>query len=126
MNSIFSPTYGPSTSTIFRLYKSYISSLFDFGALATYVASPNVQHMWERVQPHFISRALSIPSFIHNDRKRKHAYLPPIHDKNMYLAKRWYRRAMQHNRGVQDCIDSHTHDNQRKTTQKSRRPQYTT
>ena len=45
-------------------------------------------------------KLLSIPSFIHNDRKRQHAYLPPIHDRNIYLAKRWYRRAMQHNRGV--------------------------
>ena len=38
-------------------------------------------------------------------------YLPPIHDRNLYLAKRWYRRAMQHNRGVQDYIDNHTNDN---------------
>ena len=26
---------------------------------------------------HFITRALSIPCFVHNDRKREHAYLPP-------------------------------------------------
>ena len=86
LNSIFSSPYGPSTSTLIRLYKSYIHSLFDYGAPAICVASPDIQ--------------LSIPSFIHNDRKRQHAYLPPIHDRNMYLAKRWYRRAMQHNRGV--------------------------
>ena len=56
---------------------------------ATCVASPNVQRIWERIHTHFISRALSIPSFIHDDRKRQHAYLPPIHDRNLYLAKRW-------------------------------------
>ena len=67
-NFIFSATYGPSTSTLIRLYKSYIHSLFDYGAPAT--------------------------SFIHNDRKRQHAYLPPIH---LYLAKRWYMCVMQHN-----------------------------
>ena len=39
---------------------------------------------------------------------RRHAYFPPIHDSNLYLTKRWYRRAMQHNRGVQDYIDNHT------------------
>ena len=111
LNSIFSSTYGPSTSTLIRLYKSYIRSLFDYGAPATCVASPDIQFSWERIQTHFISRALSIPSFIHNDRKRRHAYLPPIHDRNLFLAKRWYRRAMQHNRGVQDNIDNHTHDN---------------
>ena len=33
-NSIFSSTYGPSTSTLTRLYKSYIRSLFDYGAPA--------------------------------------------------------------------------------------------
>ena len=107
LNSIFSTTYGPSISTLIRLYKSYIRSLFDYGAPATCVASPAIQRSWERIQAHFISRAFSIPSFIHNDRKRQHAYLPPIHDRNLHLVK----RAIQHNRGVQDYIDNHTNDN---------------
>ena len=111
LNSIFSTTYGPSTSTLVRLYKSYSRSLSDYGAPATCVASPAIQRSWERIQTHFISRALSIPSFIHNDRKRQHAYHPSIHDGNLYLAKRWYRRAMQHIRGVEDYIDNHTNDN---------------
>ena len=81
LNSIFSSTYGPSTSTLICLYKSYIRSLLDYGAPAICVASPNIQLSWERMKTHSISRALSIPSFIHNDRKRQHAYLPPIHDK---------------------------------------------
>ena len=110
MNSIFTSTYGPSTSTLICLYKSYICSLFDYGAPATCVASPHVQHIWEGVQTHFIMRALSIPFFVHNDRKRQHAYLPPVHDRNLYLAKRWYRSAMLHNSGVQDYIDNHTHN----------------
>ena len=37
LNSIFSSTYGPSTSTLVRLYKSYIRPLFDYGAPATLV-----------------------------------------------------------------------------------------
>ena len=110
LNSIFTSTYGPSTSTLIRLYKSCIRSLFDYGAPATCVASPHVQRIWEEVQTHFITRALSIPCYIHNDRKRQHAYLPPIHDRNLYLAKRWYRRAMLHNSGVQDYVDNHTHN----------------
>ena len=40
LNSIFSTTYGPSTSTLIRLYKSYIRSLFDYGAPAVCVTSP--------------------------------------------------------------------------------------
>ena len=39
LNSIFSTTYGPSTSTLNRLYKSYIRSLFDYGVPATCIAS---------------------------------------------------------------------------------------
>ena len=39
LNSIFSTTYGPSTSTLIRPYKSYIRSLFDYGAPATCVRS---------------------------------------------------------------------------------------
>ena len=111
LNSIFSTTYGPSASTLIPLYKSYIRSLFGYGTPATCVTSPAIQLCWEWIQTHFISRALSIPFFIHNDRNRQHAYLPPIHDRNLYLSKRWYRRAMQHNRRVQDYIDNHTHDN---------------
>ena len=44
MNSIFTSTYGPST--LIRLYKSYIRSLFDYGAPVTCVASPHVQRIW--------------------------------------------------------------------------------
>ena len=110
LNSIFTSTYGPSTSTLIRLYKSYIRSLFDYGAPATCVASPHVQRIWEGVQTHFITRALSIPCYIHNDRKRQHAYLPPIHDRNLYLPKGWYRHAMLYNSGVQDYVDNHTHN----------------
>ena len=78
MNSIFSLNYCPSTYTLVLLYKSFIRSLFDYGAPATCVASPNVQRSWETIQTHFISPALSIPSFIHNDRKRQHADLTSI------------------------------------------------
>ena len=108
LNSIFTSTCGPSTSTLIRLYKSYIRSLFDYGAPATCVVSPHVQRIWEGVQTHFITRALSIPRFIHNDRKWQHADLTPIHDRKLYLAKRWYRRAMLHNSGVQGYVDNHT------------------
>ena len=111
LNFIFSSTYCPSSSTLIRLYKSYIYSLFDYGAPATWVASPpNVQLSWERIQTHFILQALSIPSLIPNNRKRQQAFIPPIHDRNIHLAKRWYIRMMQHSCRVQDYIDNHTHN----------------
>ena len=110
MNSIFTSTYGTSTSTLICLCKSYIRSLFGYSVPATCIASPHVQRIWEGVQTHFITQARSIPFFIHNDRKRQHAYLPPIHDRNLYLAKRWYRHAMLHSSWVQDYVDNHTHN----------------
>ena len=78
LNSIFSSTYGPSTSTLIRLYKSYIGSLFDYGAPATCVASPDIQLSWERIGTHLSSRALSIPYFIHK-RQKTAARLPSTH-----------------------------------------------
>ena len=50
LNSIFSSTYGPSTSILIRLYKSYIRSLLDYGAPAICVASPDIQLIWESIQ----------------------------------------------------------------------------
>ena len=74
LNSIFSSTYGPSTSTLTHLYKSYIRSLFSYGTPATLVASPDVQLSWERIQTHFISRAL-FHSIIHPQRRKTEARL---------------------------------------------------
>ena len=118
LNSIFSPTYVPSTSTLIHLYKSYIRSLFDYGAPAAYVASPNIVGSGYKL----ISFRKHYPFHPSYTKKRQHAYLPPIHDRNMYLAKRWYRRAMQHNRGGTG-LHRQSHSQQ---TQHSQQPQYTT
>ena len=48
----------PSTSTLIRLYKSHIHSMFDYGVPATCVASPHIQLSWERIQTRFISREI--------------------------------------------------------------------
>ena len=77
LNSIFSTTYGPSTSTLIRLYKSYICSLFDYGVPATCVASPAIQRSWKRIQTHFISRALH--SILHPQRQKTAARIPSTH-----------------------------------------------
>ena len=45
LNSIFTSTYGPSTSTLIRLYKSYIRSMFDYGAPAMRCLSPYTTYM---------------------------------------------------------------------------------
>ena len=115
ITSLCCSRYNSLISTYFSKISEIVRPLFDYGAPATCVASLHVQRIWEGVQTHFITQALSIPCFIHNDRKRQHAYLPPIHDRNLYLAKRWYRRAMLHNSGVQDYVDNHTHNERTQT-----------
>ena len=98
--SIFNATYGPSPQTIMRIYKIYIRTLFEYGAPATCVASPFVFKKWERIQTNIICRALSIPHCVNNNIKRAHANIPTIQDRNLYLAKRWYKRAMTNNETI--------------------------
>ena len=78
LNSIFSSTYGPSYNVVGRGYK-LISFLEHFPSHHSSTTAEN-------------GNTLTFP----------------IHDRNLYLAKRWYSRAMQHNRGVPDYIDNHT------------------
>ena len=75
--------------------------------------TPFMKLFWQQHQPLMKTGGTNVKyhPMIIRYRCSKHAYPPPIHDRNLYLAKRWYRRAMQHNRGVQDYIDNHTHDN---------------
>ena len=108
LNSIFSSTYGPSTSTLICLYKSYIRSLLDYGAPAICVASPNIQLSWERMKTHsFREHFPSHHSSTTTENGSTRTFHPSM-TRNMYLAKRWNRRTMQHSRGVQDYIDHHT------------------
>ena len=60
MNLIFSSTYGPAISTLIRFNKSFVRSLFNYGAPTTRVSSPNVHRSWERIQTHFASNSHSI------------------------------------------------------------------
>ena len=74
LNSIFTSTYGPSTSTLIRLYKSYIRSLFDYGAPATSVASPCTTYMGGGTNtPH---NASTFHSMLHPQRQKTAARLP--------------------------------------------------
>ena len=77
LNSIFTSTYGPSTSTLIRLYKSYIRSLFDYGAPATCVASPHVQRIWE-AGTNTLHNASTFHSTLHPQRQKTAARLPSI------------------------------------------------
>ena len=75
---IFSSTYGPSTSTLIRLYKSYIRSLFDYGAPAICVASPDIQlSLGEDTNSfHFAS---TFHSILHTQRQKMAARVPSTH-----------------------------------------------
>ena len=78
LNSIFSTIYGPSTSTLILLYKSYIHSLFVYGAPATCVASPAIQLKFgeDTNSFHF---ANTFQSILHPHRQKTAARLPSIH-----------------------------------------------
>ena len=72
LKSIYSSTFGPSPTTLICLYKSYIRSLFDYGATVKWLASSNVRYQWERIQrqsceyfpSHHISATTEISSML--------------------------------------------------------------
>ena len=88
ITSIFSSTYGPSTSTLIHLYKSYIHSLFDYGAPA---ASPNVALVGDNTNTfHFKSTFHSIISSTMTGNNSTFTF-----HRNLYLDKYLYRHTMQ-------------------------------
>ena len=75
INSIFTSTYGPSTSTIIRFYKSYIRSMFDYGAPATCVASPPCT-TYMGVGTNTLHNASTFHSILHPQRQKTVVRLP--------------------------------------------------
>ena len=78
LNSIFTSTYGPSTSTLIRLYKSYIRSLFDYGAPATCVAPPPPPPCTTYMGggTNTLHNASTLHSMLHPQRQKTAARLP--------------------------------------------------
>ena len=106
--SISTSTHGPSPSTTIRLFNTYIRTLFEYGSAATCVANPSRFVQWERLQMRLITKTLDLPNTLNHDILRRHAGQPTIHDRLLYLAKRWYSKAYENNTAHRDFIHNHT------------------
>ena len=106
--SISTSTHGPSPSTTIRLFNTYIRTLLEYGSAATCVANPSRFVQWERLQMRLITKTLDLPNTLNHDILRRHADQPKIHDRLLYLAKRWYGKAYENNTAQRDFFHNHT------------------
>ena len=91
--SISTSTHGTSPSTTIRLFNIYIRTLLEYVGAATCVANPSRFVQWERLQMRLITKTMDLPNTLNHDILRRHADQPTIHDRLLYLAKRWYGKA---------------------------------
>ena len=94
---ISTSTHGPSPSTTIRLFNTYIRTLLEYGSAATCVANPSRFVQWERLQMRLITKTLDLPNTLNHDILKRHADQPTIHDRLLYLAKRWHSKAYENN-----------------------------
>ena len=100
--SISTSIHGPLPSTTIRLFNIYIRTLLEYGGAATCVANPSRFVQWERLQTQLITKTLDLPNTLNHDLLRQHADQPTIHDRLLYLAKRWYGKAYENNAAHRD------------------------
>ena len=72
------------------------------------VVNPSRFVQWERLQTRLITKTLDLPNTLNHGILRRHADLPTIHDRLLYLAKRWYGKAYENNAAQRDFIHNHT------------------
>ena len=107
--SISTSTHGPSPSTTIGLFNINICTLLEYSGAATGIANPSRFVQWERLQMRLIPKTLDLPNTLNHDMLRWHADQPKIHDRMLYLAKRWYGKAYENNAAHRDFIHNHTH-----------------
>ena len=106
--SLSTSTNGPSPSTTIKLFNTYIRTLLEYGSAATCVANPSRFVQWGRLQMRLITKTLGLPNALNHDILRRHADEPTIHDRWLYLAKRWNGKAYENNTAQRDFIHNHT------------------
>ena len=97
-------THGPSSSTTSRLFNVDIHTLLEYGSAASCIANPSRFVQWERHQMRLITKTLDLPNTLNHDILRRHADQPTIHERLLYLAKRWYSKAFENNVAQCDFI----------------------
>ena len=86
LNMIHSGKYGPSQKSMLRLYKCYLTSLFEYRNASTNIASKTKFQKYEKIQRQFATWILRFPSHVSNDTINKHCHLDSIKDRNLYLS----------------------------------------
>ena len=89
--SIYNQKYGPSPTTMIRLFKIYVRPLLEYGHISTMTASKSAIQPWEVIQTTYIRYILKIPK-ISNKITLKLAYLPSIRNRLNKLSINWYKK----------------------------------
>ena len=90
LRSLTSQKVGPSDTTMLRLYKCYVRSLFEYGNSATNIASLTTFKLWESIQTKFAHQILNIPSYISTINVNKFSNLLSVRNRNRLLSSKWY------------------------------------
>ena len=83
-------------------------TLLEYGSATTCVANPSRFVQWERLQMRLITKTLDLPNTLNHGILRRHADQPTIHDRSLYLSKRWYGKAYENNTAQREFIHNHT------------------
>ena len=110
LKRIYTQDYGPSASTMLRLFKIFIRPLFEYGSVATITANPRILNKWEGIQSSYIAHILGLPSQMSHVNLRKFANVPSISDRLLMLAKSWYNKSMKNNPDVRSFIEQYGKD----------------
>ena len=73
LNMIHSGKYGLSQNSMFRLYKCYLRSLFEYANAPPPSSSKTTFQKYEKIQRQFATRLLRFPSHVSNAIINKHA-----------------------------------------------------
>ena len=106
--SLSTSTHGPSPPATIRLFNTYIQTLLEYGSVANCEANPSRFVLWEKLQMRLITKTLDLPNTLNHDILGRHADQPTIHDRLLYLAKRWYSKDYENNAAQRDFIHKHT------------------
>ena len=103
LSSIHGNTYGPSKTTMIRLFNTYIRPLMEYGHIATITAKPQHINKWETIQTKFIRKILKLPK-IKNATTLKYANQPKITHRIKQLAYKWYTKTLKNNKDLTEEI----------------------
>ena len=106
LHTIYNQSYGPSATTMIRLYKTFVRPRFEYGHIATITASSKNINTWEGIQYRYINNILDLPH-ISKANVTKFGNLSFIKHRLIHLSKAWYNKAITHNTSIEHFVDNH-------------------